>query len=60
MVKLMRDKISPESGMLILSDINASMLNEGRNRLIDEGIEDIQTAQIDAQFLPFFKTIPLT
>jgi demethylmenaquinone methyltransferase/2-methoxy-6-polyprenyl-1,4-benzoquinol methylase len=53
MVKLMRDKISPESGMLILSDINASMLNEGRNRLIDEGIEDIQTAQIDAQFLPF-------
>ena len=30
-----------------------SMLNEGRNRLIDEGIENIQTAQIDAQFLPF-------
>ena len=52
MVKLMRDKIS-EKGTLILSDINASMLNEGRNRLIDEGIEDVHAAQIDAQFLPF-------
>ena len=52
MVKLMRDKIS-EKGTLILSDINASMLNEGRNRLIDEGIEDVHHAQIDAQFLPF-------
>ena len=52
MVKLMRDKIS-EKGTLILSDINASMLNEGRNRLIDEGIEDVHPAQIDAQFLQF-------
>ena len=52
MVKLMRDKIS-EKGTLILSDINASMLNEGRDRLIDEGIEDVYAAQIDAQFLPF-------
>ena len=52
MVKLMRDKVS-EKGTLILSDINASMLNEGRNRLIDEGIEDVHAAQIDAQFLPF-------
>ena len=52
MFKLMRDKIS-EKGTLILSDINASMLNEGRNRLIDEGIEYVHPAQIDAQFLPF-------
>lgn len=52
MVKLMREKIS-EKGTLILSDINASMLEEGRNRLIDQGIEDVQMAQIDAQFLPF-------
>jgi len=52
MVKLMRDKIS-NKGTLILSDINASMLNEGRNRLIDEGIKDVQLAQIDAQHLPF-------
>lgn len=29
------------------------MLEEGRNRLIDQGIEDVHMAQIDAQFLPF-------
>ena len=52
MVKLMRDKIS-DKGTLILSDINSSMLNEGRNRLIDDGIKDFHAAQIDAQFLPF-------
>ncbi len=52
MVKLMRSKVSNQ-GSIILSDINWSMLNEGRNRLIDEGIEDVQMAQIDAQNLPF-------
>ena len=52
MVKLMRNKIS-NKGSLILSDINWSMLKEGRNRLIDEGVEDVQIAQIDAQYLPF-------
>ena len=52
MVKLMREKIS-DKGMLILSGINQSMLREGRDRLINEGIEGIQTAQIDAQYLPF-------
>ena len=52
MVKLMREKIS-DKGMIILSDINQSMLQEGRDRLINEGIEGIQTAQIDAQYLPF-------
>jgi demethylmenaquinone methyltransferase/2-methoxy-6-polyprenyl-1,4-benzoquinol methylase len=52
MVKLMREKIS-DKGVLILSDINQSMLREGRDRLINEGIEGIQTAQIDAQYLPF-------
>ena len=29
------------------------MLEEGRNRLIDEGVEGINLAQIDAQHLPF-------
>ncbi len=52
MVKLLRSKIS-EKGSIILSDINWSMLEEGRNRLIDEGIENVQLAQIDAQYLPF-------
>ena len=52
MVKLMRSKIS-NKGSIILSDINWSMLKEGRGRLIDEGVEDVQIAQIDAQYLPF-------
>ena len=51
-VKLMRSKISNQ-GSIILSDINWSMLKEGRDRLIDQGIEDVQIAQIDAQHLPF-------
>ena len=52
MVKLMRSKVS-DKGSIILSDINWSMLKEGRNRLIDEGVEDVQITQIDAQYLPF-------
>jgi len=52
MVKLMRSKVS-NKGSIILSDINWSMLKEGRDRLIDEGVEDVQIAQIDAQYLPF-------
>ena len=36
-----------------MSDINWSMLKEGRDRLIDQGIEDVLIAQIDAQHLPF-------
>ena len=52
MVKLMRSKVSNQ-GSIILSDINWSMLKEGRDRLIDQGIEDVQIAQIDAQHLPF-------
>jgi demethylmenaquinone methyltransferase/2-methoxy-6-polyprenyl-1,4-benzoquinol methylase len=41
-------------GRVVLSDINASMLNEGRRRLVDEGaIGNIVYAQIDAEQLPF-------
>ena len=52
MVKLMKEKIK-EDGLIVLSDINRNMLEEGRNRLIDDGIEGINLAQIDAQHLPF-------
>jgi|TARA_B110000438_G_scaffold170222_1_gene162700 demethylmenaquinone methyltransferase/2-methoxy-6-polyprenyl-1,4-benzoquinol methylase len=52
MVKLMRDKVGQE-GLIVLSDINWNMLEEGRDRLINEGIEGINLAQIDAQFIPF-------
>ncbi len=41
-------------GLVVLADINASMLNVGRDRLTDRGIAgNIQFAQADAQYLPF-------
>jgi len=52
MVKLMRKKVG-EEGLIVLSDINRSMLEEGRDRLINDGVEGINIAQIDAQFIPF-------
>jgi demethylmenaquinone methyltransferase/2-methoxy-6-polyprenyl-1,4-benzoquinol methylase len=52
MVKLMKEKVK-EEGLIVLSDINRKMLEEGRDRLIDDGIEGINLAQIDAQYLPF-------
>ena len=52
MVKLMKEKVK-EEGLIVLSDINRKMLEEGRDRLIDEGIEGINLTQIDAQYLPF-------
>jgi demethylmenaquinone methyltransferase/2-methoxy-6-polyprenyl-1,4-benzoquinol methylase len=42
------------AGQVILSDINAAMLNRGRDRLLDEGISgNVGYAQIDAEKLPF-------
>ncbi|WP_111642962.1 bifunctional demethylmenaquinone methyltransferase/2-methoxy-6-polyprenyl-1,4-benzoquinol methylase UbiE [Marinimicrobium alkaliphilum] len=41
-------------GLVVLADINASMLNVGRDRLTDRGIAgNIEFAQADAQYLPF-------
>lgn len=41
-------------GLVVLADINASMLHMGRDRLIDQGcVENIRFAQADAQDLPF-------
>jgi len=41
-------------GLVVLSDINASMLSEGRRRLVDEGvIGNVVYAQVDAEQLPF-------
>lgn len=43
-----------KDGQVILSDINSSMLNVGRDRLIDRGVAgNTQYAQLDAQYLPF-------
>jgi demethylmenaquinone methyltransferase/2-methoxy-6-polyprenyl-1,4-benzoquinol methylase len=45
--------VGPE-GEVILSDINASMLERGRERLVDQGIAgNIRYVQADAQYLPF-------
>ncbi len=42
------------SGQVVLADINAAMLQEGRRRLIDAGIAgNMAIAQVDAQKLPF-------
>ncbi|MFO1349752.1 MAG: bifunctional demethylmenaquinone methyltransferase/2-methoxy-6-polyprenyl-1,4-benzoquinol methylase UbiE [Gammaproteobacteria bacterium] len=42
------------AGMLVLSDINANMLEEGRKRLVDEGIVgNIEYVLADAEALPF-------
>jgi demethylmenaquinone methyltransferase/2-methoxy-6-polyprenyl-1,4-benzoquinol methylase len=41
-------------GRVVLADINASMLREGRRRLVDSGAAgNIAIAQVDAEALPF-------
>lgn len=47
-------KLVGKDGQVVLADINASMLNVGRDRLIDRGVAgNLQFAQADAQYLPF-------
>lgn len=42
------------SGEVVLADINAKMLQEGRRRLIDAGVAgNLSIAQVDAEQLPF-------
>jgi demethylmenaquinone methyltransferase/2-methoxy-6-polyprenyl-1,4-benzoquinol methylase len=42
-----------ERGLVVLSDINAAMLGEGRKRLVDRGIVQVPLAQANAEKLPF-------
>nr|VFJ42554.1 MAG: demethylmenaquinone methyltransferase / 2-methoxy-6-polyprenyl-1,4-benzoquinol methylase [Candidatus Kentron sp. DK]VFJ48713.1 MAG: demethylmenaquinone methyltransferase / 2-methoxy-6-polyprenyl-1,4-benzoquinol methylase [Candidatus Kentron sp. DK] len=43
-----------ESGLVVLGDINAAMLQRGRVRLVDEGLAaNIRYVQMDAEQLPF-------
>lgn len=43
-----------DTGLVILSDINSSMLSVGRDRMIDKGIfNNITYAQANAEILPF-------
>jgi demethylmenaquinone methyltransferase/2-methoxy-6-polyprenyl-1,4-benzoquinol methylase len=46
-------KVGPE-GHVVLADINAAMLEQGRSRLVDAGVAgNVTIAQVDAQDLPF-------
>jgi len=43
-----------KDGHVVLADINAAMLKQGRSRLIDAGVAgNLSIAQVDAQHLPF-------
>ena len=53
LVKLMAPRIGSD-GMIVLSDINAAMLGNGRRELLDRGqIRNVHFAQINAERLPF-------
>ncbi len=41
------------TGKVVLSDINESMLEVGRDRLLDKGMTHVEVVQADAQYLPF-------
>jgi demethylmenaquinone methyltransferase/2-methoxy-6-polyprenyl-1,4-benzoquinol methylase len=46
-------KVGPE-GHVVLADINAAMLKQGRSRLVDAGVAgNLSITQVDAQELPF-------
>ncbi len=43
-----------KEGHIVLADINAAMLEQGRRRLVDAGVAgNVSIAQVDAQELPF-------
>jgi len=47
------EKVGPE-GHVVLADINAAMLKQGRSRLVDAGVAgNLSITQVDAQDLPF-------
>lgn len=53
LTRLLSKKVG-DAGQVILADINAAMLNVGRDRLLDEGLfKNIQFVQGNAQYLPF-------
>lgn len=49
--RLLKHKVK-DNGQVILADINSAMLQHGRNRLLNEGL-DINYVQANAQCLPF-------
>jgi len=53
LARLLQPALMPD-GSVVVADINAAMLEQGRRRLLDEGmIEGVEWSQVDAQSLPF-------
>lgn len=53
LTRLLSKKVG-DTGQVVLADINAAMLQVGRNRLLDEGLyKNINFVQGNAQLLPF-------
>ncbi|MDJ0793045.1 MAG: bifunctional demethylmenaquinone methyltransferase/2-methoxy-6-polyprenyl-1,4-benzoquinol methylase UbiE [Woeseiaceae bacterium] len=53
LARVFAKKVGPE-GRVVLADINAAMLQQGRSRLVDAGVAgNVSLAQVDAQDLPF-------
>lgn len=46
-------KKTTDTGQVVLSDINASMLEEGRKNLINHGVLNVDFVQLNAQQIPF-------
>ena len=46
-------KAAGSKGLVVLSDINAAMLGEGRSRLADKGIVNVPVTQLNAEKVPF-------
>lgn len=51
LIRLMTPEVGP-SGLVLHTDINAAMLTEGRNNLLDHGVV-VPTTQCNAESLPF-------
>jgi len=53
LARVFSKKVGPD-GHVVLADINAAMLKQGRSRLVDAGVAgNLSIAQVDAQELPF-------
>ena len=52
LARLQRQRVG-ERGQVVVADINGAMLDVGRDRLVDQGIIDVEYVQADAERLPF-------
>lgn len=52
LIRTFAQQVGPK-GKAILLDINATMLNKGRDRLLNAGLTEVITIQADGEYLPF-------